>query len=110
MPPKKDAKKAGNSAKDKVDDSLPPGYDPETMQKFLKPHELFQNSCESEVASLEIFELFMDGVYLHLVDKKLEDMVAPYIAEDGLSISMEPSLMFNYTQDDKKFYIDTEQE
>ena len=52
----------------------------------------------------------MDGVYLHLVDKKLEDMVAPYIAEDGLSISMEPSLMFNYTQDDKKFYIDTEQE
>jgi hypothetical protein len=37
-------------------------------------------------------------------------MVAPYIAEAGLSVSMEPSLMYNYTSDHHFFYVDTEQE
>ena len=57
-----------------------------------------------------MFDLIMDGFNDHLIDQKLNTMVAPYIAEVGLSVSMEPSLMYAYTSDDKHFYIDTEQE
>jgi hypothetical protein len=57
-----------------------------------------------------MFNLMMDGFNDHLIDQKLNTMVAPYIAEAGLSVSMEPSLMYAYTSDDKLFYIDSEQE
>ena len=37
-------------------------------------------------------------------------MIVPYVAEAGIAISLEPSLLFNFTQDNKLFYCDTEEE
>lgn len=35
-------------------------------------------------------------------------MVIPYTMEAGLSVSLEPSLLYNFTEDNKGFHIDTE--
>lgn len=50
----------------------------------------------------------MDGVSAHLIDKKIDTMIVPFIAEAGCSLSLEPTLMYNYTSDDKLFHLDSE--
>ena len=52
----------------------------------------------------------MDGILVHIIDKKVEEMIVPYIAEAGCSITLEPTLMYNYTPDDKVFKIDSEED
>ena len=37
-------------------------------------------------------------------------MIVPFIAEAGCSLSLEPTLMYNYTSDNKMFYLDCEED
>ena len=37
---------------------------------------------------------------------KLESMINPYIAEAGIAVSLEPSLMYNFCNDNNPFKIE----
>jgi len=51
-------------------------------------------------------EMILDNYQEMLSIRKLDSMINPYIAEAGIAVSLEPSLILNFCNDDKKFEID----
>ena len=109
MPPKASKKAAVTKQNAPVVVELPPaGYDPSTHQLFLKAGEWFSAASQSEVVALGAVDAALQGVASHIQTQKLMSLVVPYTIEAGLAVSLEPSLLYNFTQDDKGFHYDTE--
>jgi hypothetical protein len=108
MPPKPQLKKPAVTKPIVVEEPPPAGYDPSTHQKFMKASDWFHKLSDSEIVSRAAVLSSLDGVAKHIQAKKLLSLVVPYTIETGLSVTLEPSLLFNFTQDDYGFHIDTE--
>ena len=108
MPPKVGKKSTAKTAV--YEEPLPPGYSPSTHQKFLKCKDWFTVTGESEIIAVSMVDVALEGLINHIQAKKLIGMVIPYTIEDSMAVSLEPSLLYNFTQDNKLFYCDTEQE
>lgn len=77
---------------------------------FLKASEWFTRASDSEIVALVAVDAALDGVAKHMQSQKLMAMIVPYTIEAGLSMSMEPSMLYNFTSDERDFYHDTEVE
>ena len=38
----------------------------------------------------------------------MDEMIVPYIAEDGLAVALGPTLLGTFARDERAFYMDTE--
>ena len=65
-------------------------------------------SCESWECAIGGIEGAFEGLIAHISDKAVDEMVVPYIAEAGLSVALEPSLLRKFEADRQHFYIDNE--
>ena len=72
----------------------------------------FANKDEtvSLLAADHIVELIVRNINTYITNKKLDQLVVPFVTEMGLSSAMEPSTLLDIHCDDNEFYIDTEEE
>ena len=63
---------------------------------------------ESWECANEGIEGALEGLVAHLSDKAVDALVVPYIAEAGLAVALEPSLLRKFEADRQHFYVDNE--
>ena len=97
MPPKASKKAAVTKPNAPVVELPPAGYDPSTHQLFLKAGEWFSVASQSETVALGAVDAALQGVASHIQAQKLMTLVVPYTIEAGLAVSLEPSLLYNFT-------------
>ncbi len=68
---------------------------------------MLENSSTCFLASDAIIDFLMVKFETYLYDKQLKLRELPYTAEQGIQISVEPSMMYYFNPDKKGFYIDT---